>query len=635
MSGAHDGRRVFSDAAALAPLAGAWDVLADAHGTLAMQGFAWCDGAARTLAPPGTSRIVVDGDERELRAVAPLVAHRGHLELLGVRELFEPMDLLAASPEALAALCGRIARLGVPLRLERIPQGSPTPEALRVAYGRRGRVLVRESSAWPSLVLGDAWAQELGGGLSSRRRSDLRRALRKAETEGEVVARLLRPTVAELPPLLEEAFAIEDRGWKGEAGSALARDPSRAVFYRDLAERAAAAGRLRIDLLDIGGRPAAMQIALDWDRRLWLLKIGYDLAFRHCSPGMLLLAHSVRAAAEEGLEAFELLGTAEGWVEPWTTDVRPTVTVLAYPADPRAVPGTARDAATLARRRGAKTALRAAKETRRVAVRVAERRYLAGPELADAVHLEAAYRADGLRTTVGYWNADDDSREVVAGEYGAQVDALAGIDGAQISIKAPAVGDDRGLIADLFARATAAGVGVHLDSLAPESQPAALDIACGLAGAAGSIGCTLPGRWPRSLADAARIAAAGIKVRVVKSEWPSPEDPGRDPRQGFLEVVRALADAGAPHVAVATHDGPLAQQGLAVLVAAGVPCELQVLHGMQARAAMAHARAAGVPIRVYVPYGHGRLPYSLERAALDPQVAARLARDLVRRNRRV
>ena len=635
MSGADGRRRVLTDAAALAPLAGAWDALADAHGTLAMQGFAWCDGAARTLAPRGTARIVIDGDERELRAVAPLVVRRGHLELLGVHELFEPADLLAASPQALAALCGQIVRLGLPLRLERVPEGSPTPEALREAYGRRGRVLVRESSAWPSLVLGDAWAQELGGGLSSRRRSDLRRALRKAEAEGEIVARLLRPTVAELPPLLEEAFAIEDRGWKGEAGSALARDASRAVFYRDLAEHAAAAGRLRVDLLEIGGRPAAMQIALEWDRRLWLLKIGYDLAFRQCSPGMLLLAHSVRAAAAEGLTAFELLGTAEGWVEPWTTDVRPTVTVLAYPADPRALPGTARDAATLARRRGRKAALQVGKQAKRGAVRVAERRYLAGPALADAVRLEAGYRADGLRTTVGYWNGDDDPRDVVLGEYRAQVDAFAGIEGGQLSLKAPALGDDRALIADVFARATAAGLGLHLDSHGPETQPAALDIACGLAGGAGSIGCTLPGRWPRSIADAGRIAEAGLNVRVVKSEWPSTEDPGRDPRRGFLEVVRALVDAGAPHVAVATHDAPLARECLELLVPAGVACELQVLHGMRAKPAMEHARAAGVPVRVYVPYGHGRLPYSVERAALDPGVAARLARDLVRRNRRV
>jgi hypothetical protein len=45
------------------------------------------------------------------------------------------------------------------------------------------------------------------------------------------------------------------------------------------------------------------------------------------------------------------------------------------------------------------------------------------------------------------------------------------------------------------------------------------------------------------------------------------------------------------------------------------------------------ARELGVPVRVYVPYGHGRLPYSLEHAAREPRTALRLARDLVRRNR--
>jgi proline dehydrogenase len=86
-------------------------------------------------------------------------------------------------------------------------------------------------------------------------------------------------------------------------------------------------------------------------------------------------------------------------------------------------------------------------------------------------------------------------------------------------------------------------------------------------------------------------------------------------------------------VQVATHDAPLADRALRMLVEAGVPCEHQVLHGMKAQPAMEVARRLGVQTRVLVSYGTGRVPYSVRAAIRDPRAAYRLARDLVRRNR--
>ena len=135
--------------------------------------------------------------------------------------------------------------------------------------------------------------------------------------------------------------------------------------------------------------------------------------------------------------------------------------------------------------------------------------------------------------------------------------------------------------------------------------------------------------------DAARVAAAGLKIRVVKSEWPSPDAPDHDPRRGFLDVVGALCEALPVRVQVATHDAPLADRALRLLVEAGVPCEHQVLHGMRAQPAMEAAHLLGVQTRIFVPYGTGRVPYSVRAAVRDPHAAYRLARDLVRRNNRI
>ncbi|HVP01080.1 MAG TPA: GNAT family N-acetyltransferase [Solirubrobacteraceae bacterium] len=613
------------------PVAG-WERLARRAATLPTQDAAWARAAAHALTD-APAQIVVAGPAADPRAIAPLERRHGRLELLSVTHIREPVDLLADGEPALDELCAEVLRPGLALRLERLPASSPAIAALRRAVGRRGLVRVRPHEAWPSLDLDPRW-EEPGGGLAPRRRSDLRRALRRAQAAGGLEVELLAPAPAQVDALLDEAFAVEARGWKGEQGTALAHDPLRAAFYRRYAAETAARGQLRVGLLRIGGAAAAMQLAVAWGARLWVLKIGYDPHFARCSPGILLLAHAVADAAARGLEGCELLGTAEQWTRPWCTREVPTVTLIAYPARPRAAGRLARDAGAVCNARAGAALRGGLRRAAAAAEQAAAGRYLAGPELADATRLEAAYAARGWPTAVGYWNHEDDAPEHVARQNELIVAALAGRPDAQVSIKVTAIGERADLVASLLARAAQAGVGVHVDSMAPERQDAALGIVCALAAdAPAPLGCTLTGRWPRSVADAGRVAAAGLRVRVVKSEWPSPEDPDRDPRRGFLEVVDALVAAGAPHVAVATHDAPVAERALALLLAAGIACELQVLHGMRAARAIDAGRRAGVPVRVYVPYGWGRVPYSVRAAPRDAHVALRLARDLARRNR--
>ena len=120
----------------------------------------------------------------------------------------------------------------------------------------------------------------------------------------------------------------------------------------------------------------------------------------------------------------------------------------------------------------------------------------------------------------------------------------------------------------------------------------------------------------------------GLAVRVVKGQWGDPNDPRRDMRAGFLEVVDRLAGGTAP-VAVATHDVPLAAAVLQRLAAAGTSHSLELLFGLPRRAALELARARGVAVRVYVPYGAAYLPYALGRLRQNPRIAWWLLKDLV------
>jgi CelD/BcsL family acetyltransferase involved in cellulose biosynthesis len=596
-----------------------WELLAAADASLPTQDLPWA--LASLDAFGGEAAFLAQGTRDAPRAIAPMIRRGRRLELTG-GEMFEPGDLLADSADSLAALAAGLARDGAPLLLARLPPQSPTIAALRTAVAPRGAVHVRTGVGYPSIRLDDRW-REPGGGLSTSRRSALRRARRRAERSGEISVQLLAPAADDVPALLDQAFAIEARSWKGVTGTALAHDRPRARFVRRYAEETAKRGTLRLQFLRIGGEAVAMQIAVEWNDQIWLLKIGYDDAHAAASPGQLLLAESIADAARRDLDSYQLLGEAADWTRVWTSEEQACVTVRAYPATARAAVQLTADTQRLVRRR----ARQLGQDAQHNAGRIAASRYVAGPNLDDALRAQARCAAAQFATSIGFWSADQTPANEVARRY---LDAAGALpEGGELSIKLHAFGGDRPGLDELLDHCRERGLRLHLDSLWPATADASLQAASRLAALApGSVGCTLTGRWQRSVADARDVIAAQLRVRVVKSEWADPDDPERDPGGGFLKVVDALAGAAA-FVAVATHDGPLAAEALQRLIGAGTPCELQVLYAINGRAAVREARRLAVPTRVYVPYGHGRVPYATEGLSHQPATIARVAFDLL------
>jgi CelD/BcsL family acetyltransferase involved in cellulose biosynthesis len=299
-----------------------------------MTSYGWTLAAAVSLAEEQSPRLIVASRDGIPQAIAPLARVRGwgleRWEMLGLTRLNEPADLIYTDQDALAALVNRIVRLRRPLFLGRLPADSPTIREFQRACRGKAILCVRPQAACPFITLDQSWS-EPESHLSSRRRSDYRRALRRAEKEGEVRAQIVSPRPEEVDSLLDVAFEIEARSWKGVAGTALVHDRLRGGFLRDFARRASVAGTLRIALLQIGDVAAAMQVAVEEGGRWWLLKIGFDPALAACSPGVLLLAETLRHAVRGGLEYYEFLGTVEPWTRVWTEQSRPCVSVRVYP----------------------------------------------------------------------------------------------------------------------------------------------------------------------------------------------------------------------------------------------------------------------------------------------------------------
>jgi CelD/BcsL family acetyltransferase involved in cellulose biosynthesis len=310
--------------------------------------FTWVRAALRAFEVDAQPHIVAVSHGGRLQALAPLASCRvrgiRRLTLAGVHELHEPADLLWEDPQALSRLVLSIARRGTPLVFERMPADSPAVAEFERCYRWRAFVLKRPRQSCPYIELDESWV-EPESHLNAGRRSDLRRARRRAEQFGPVTTELHTPSLKELSYLVDTALAVEARSWKGESGTALVHDPHRAAFYRRYFEAACVEGILRICFLRIGDHVAAAQVAIEESGGFWLLKVGYDERFAASSPGMLLMRETIRYAAEAGLKTYEFLGRAESWTRVWTATEHDCISMSVYPLGVRGMAALAFDLA--------------------------------------------------------------------------------------------------------------------------------------------------------------------------------------------------------------------------------------------------------------------------------------------------
>ena len=253
--------------------------------------------------------------------------------------------------------------------------------------------------------------------------------------------------------------------------------------------------------------------------------------------------------------------------------------------------------------------------------------YVAGPELRDAVTAFDRFARSGQGGTLGYFNNETEEPRRIASLDVDALEALAdGRRNGYVSIKVPAMKYDRELVEEIARASARTGVGIHFDSHAVETTDPTYASIEGALQQTSMVGCTIPGRWQRSLRDADRAVDLGLRVRVVKGQWADPAQPDMDLRAGYLGVIGRLAGR-AKAVAVATHDPILAQSALRCLREAGTPCEMEVLFGLPMRPALAVARSEGVFVRVYVPFGKGWMPYAVSQLRRNPTIAMWVIKD--------
>jgi CelD/BcsL family acetyltransferase involved in cellulose biosynthesis len=202
----------------------------------------------------------------------------------------------AAHPQALASL---LAGLNQPLFLRYLPTDGPLFDALRQHAAHFAIIDQWQRAALRPQGSFEDW---LKTGFDGKRRGRFRRNREKLSEEGhEALSESLQPG-ADCTPWVEEFLALEDAGWKGKRGTALARNPADRAAYMEGAKGLHARGSLRFWRIRRDGRTIASTWAIHERDRLWMVKIAYDEALASLSPGILVMLDGTAACfAEPGL----------------------------------------------------------------------------------------------------------------------------------------------------------------------------------------------------------------------------------------------------------------------------------------------------------------------------------------------
>lgn len=147
-------------------------------------------------------------------------------------------------------------------------------------------------------------------GLSRSHRQAMNKASRRLEKAGCVQLDVQwEPDPHELPELLASGFEVEDRSWKGNAGSSVLRTPGMFDYYLKQAKQLASWQQLVLAWLRLDRHPIAFLYGYLAKNVLHAFKIGYDPQYAAYSPGQLLFYYLLeRLHYDGGCRAIDFMG---------------------------------------------------------------------------------------------------------------------------------------------------------------------------------------------------------------------------------------------------------------------------------------------------------------------------------------
>lgn len=154
-------------------------------------------------------------------------------------------------------------------------------------------------------------------------RTNMRKQRGKLESEGVTLHFETLTSGADVAGAIAEYGRLESAGWKGEMGTSIHPDNDQGRFYTDMLRNFCALGRGRIWQLRFGDKVVAMDLCIESDDTLVVLKTTFDPEYRNVSPAFLMRQEAFRQVFDEArLRRIEFYGRMMEWHTRWTEQSR-------------------------------------------------------------------------------------------------------------------------------------------------------------------------------------------------------------------------------------------------------------------------------------------------------------------------
>lgn len=309
--------RVLTDWAGFDKLREPWNEMAEAAGAGLFASHDWLSIWSRVYGKDLAPRVYQVWRDGLLVAAAPCCLTGRRLRRLPFSSTVRCLSMLSndETPNSrLPAAPGHEDALG--LILEEIAgRGECDMCELEQLAGGAGIDILRDCASDLRFVsmwceTGSSVTVDIAGGweayLAARSKSSRKRIRRERRALDAVEHRWVRSSDAG-SGLLDRAFDVSLKSWKGAAGTSIASTKNQKTLYEGLWERFGRDGSMEISLLEIEGMDAGSLIAIRFNDIVYGMKIDFVEDFAKYSPGRLMAADFLERSAAQGAGKVDML----------------------------------------------------------------------------------------------------------------------------------------------------------------------------------------------------------------------------------------------------------------------------------------------------------------------------------------
>jgi CelD/BcsL family acetyltransferase involved in cellulose biosynthesis len=178
-----------------------------------------------------------------------------------------------------------------------------------------------DGEACPSFPLPASWHDYEYGVLDKTRRHEVRRYVKRLESELGERARFSRvENETDLGRVLKAICEARQQHSRETGAPNAFETPEAKAFHRQVGERFLRRGWLHAVYLEIDGIIAAWLYGFKYNGIAYGYQTGFDPQWGRYAPGQLIFAYGIQTAIEQGLHSYDLLRGGEGYKKNWACD---------------------------------------------------------------------------------------------------------------------------------------------------------------------------------------------------------------------------------------------------------------------------------------------------------------------------